>query len=53
MSMYKLNEYSGNYPKTSGRLWQCHRHKPALNKVVIFFIFMMLIIVLHLNLTKK
>ena len=29
--MYKLLEYSDNYSKTSGNLWQYYRSEPALN----------------------
>ena len=31
MPMYNLIEYSDNYSKTSGRLWQYYRDKPALD----------------------
>ena len=31
MSMYDLIEYSNNYLKTSGSLWQYCRDGPALN----------------------
>ena len=30
MSVYNLIEYSDNYSKTLGSLWQYHRHKPFL-----------------------
>ena len=30
MPMYNLAEYSNNYSKTSGRLWQYYRDEPAL-----------------------
>ena len=30
MSMYNLIEYSNNYWKTPGSLWQNYRDKPAL-----------------------
>ena len=33
MPMYILLEYSDNYSKTSGRLWQCHRDGPNANTV--------------------
>ena len=29
--MYNLIEYSSNYSKTSGRLWQCYKHEPNDN----------------------
>ena len=32
MSMYNLIEYSDNYAKTSGRLWQYCKDVPAVNK---------------------
>ena len=31
MSMYNLIEYSDNYSKTSGSLWQCCKEIPAIN----------------------
>ena len=31
MPMYNLNEYSYNYLKTSGSLWQCSRDEPAVS----------------------
>ena len=30
MSMYNLIEYSGNYSKTSGSLWQYYKDEPGL-----------------------
>ena len=53
--MYNLIVYSGNYSKTSGRFWKCHRDEPALSdasadniNMIIF-----LVIVLCLNLSRK
>ena len=31
MPMYNLIEYSDNYSKTSGSLWQCFKDTPAVN----------------------
>ena len=31
MSMYNLIEYSDNYSKTSGSLWQCCKDVPAVD----------------------
>ena len=31
MPTYNLIEYSDNYPKTSGSLWQCYRDNPNDN----------------------
>ena len=31
MPMYNLIEYSDNYSKTSGSLWQCYRDEPNDN----------------------
>ena len=31
MTLYKLLEYSGNYAKTSGSLWQYYRDEPNDN----------------------
>ena len=33
--MYNLTEYSDNYSKTSGTLWQYYRDEPFLNNGVI------------------
>ena len=35
MLMYKLIEYSDNYSKTFGILWEHCRDEPALNNVAI------------------
>ena len=39
MPMYNLIEYSDNYSKTSGSLWQYCKYKPAVNNngVIIAF----------------
>ena len=39
MLMYNLTEYSDNYSKTSGRLWQCCKEIPAVddNGVILIF----------------
>ena len=34
MPMYNLIEYSDNYSKTSGSLWQYYRDEPALTDAV-------------------
>ena len=39
MPMYILIEYSGDYSKTSGRLWQYCKDIPAVNKDVIILEF--------------
>ena len=31
MPMFNLIEYSDNYSKTSGSLWQYHKHEPSNN----------------------
>ena len=31
MSMYNLIEYSDNYLKAFGSLWQCYKNKPTLD----------------------
>ena len=36
MPMYNLIEYSDNYSKTSGNLWQYHRVEPALTDTDAF-----------------
>ena len=35
MALYKLIEYSDNYSKTSGSLWQYYRYEPS-NQIVNF-----------------
>ena len=50
MAMYNLTEYSGDYLKTFGSLWQYYRDKPIM---AILLIFLMILIVLHLNINKK
>ena len=35
MPMYNLIEYSNNYSKTVGSLWQCYRYEPVLNKNLV------------------
>ena len=35
MPMYNLIEYSENYPKISGNLWQYYRDEPFINNVII------------------
>ena len=38
MLMFNLKEYSGNYSKTSGSLWQYFRNDPALaNGAIVDF----------------
>ena len=52
MPMYNLIEYSDNYSKTSGNLWQYCRDIPAVI-MVILLILMRLILLTHLILKKK
>ena len=54
MLMYNLIEYSDNYSKTSGRLWQYCRDKPLLDLMVLLLIFLLIIITaISLNLKQK
>ena len=39
MPMYNLIEYSKNYSKTSGTLWQYCRNKSAVNDIDVIFYF--------------
>ena len=39
MPIYNLIEYSGNYSKTSGSLWQCCKDIPAVTNDVNIVIF--------------
>ena len=54
MLMYNLMEYSNDYTKTSGSLWQYYRDKNDSTDAGTIKIFMIMITtVLLLNLTKK
>ena len=53
MSMYNLIEYSNNYSKTSGSLWQYYRDEPDLTDADAIAVFLMLRTVLYLNLNKN
>ena len=50
MPMYNLIEFSDNYSKRSGSLWQYCKEIPAVDKVVILMVEMLLI---HLSLKQK
>ena len=39
MPMYNLIEYSDNYSKTSGSLWQYYRDEPSLNDLGVIYNF--------------
>ena len=53
MSMYKLIEYSDNYSKTSGSLWQYCKDIPAVNNIGDIVDFMELMQLIHLILKQK
>ena len=53
MPMYDLIEYSDNYSKTSGTLWQYYRDEPFIIITEILLIFLMILILLHLIINKK
>ena len=54
MPMFNSIEYSDDYLKTSGCLWQYYREEPALTNDGAIKIFMLdVVAVLHLNLNKK
>ena len=46
ISMYNLIEYSNNYSKTSGILWQFYRDVPAVNNNNGFLILMRVMLLL-------
>ena len=55
MQLYNLIEYSDNYSKTSGSLWQYYRDEVIANSSIILgllLILLLMIIVNHLNLNK-
>ena len=49
MPMYKLLEYSDNYSKTSGSLWQYCKDIPAVNNDGNIVVLLILILLIHLN----
>ena len=54
MPMYNLIEYSDNYSKTSGSLWQyCKDISAVHNAGKILLILPLLILLIHLNLKQK
>ena len=53
MPMYNLIEYSDNYSKTSGSLWQYCKEIPAVDNKVVSLILMVLMKLIHLNLKQK
>ena len=53
MPIYKLIEYSDNYSKTSGSLWQYCNGTPAVNNTMILLILMELMLLIHLILKQK
>ena len=54
MPMYNLIEYSDNYSKASGTLWQYYKEIPAINnKMELLLILMVLMLLIHLILKLK
>ena len=54
MPMYNLIDYSDNFSRTSGSLWQYYRDEPDLTDNSGIKIFMLVITTaLHSNLNKK
>ena len=53
MPMYNLIEYSDNYSKTSGSLWQYCKEIPAVNNDGNIVILMVLMLLIHLILKQK
>ena len=51
MPMYNIIEYSDNYSKTSGSLWQYYKDIPAVNDdgKIVFLMGVMILIHLILN----
>ena len=52
IQMYNLIEYSANYSKTSRSLWRCYRVEPFINNGTVM-VFLIILIVLHLNINQK
>ena len=53
MPMYNLIEYSDDYSKTSGSLWQNCRDEPALDAAILLIFLLITLIVIHSNLNSK
>ena len=53
MPMFNLIEYSDNYSKTSGSLWQYCKEIPAVNNKGILLLLMELMLLIHLILKQK
>ena len=53
MPMYNLIEYSDNYLKTSGSLWQYCKEIPAVGNTGLLLILMVLLLLIHLILKQK
>ena len=53
MMMYNLIEYSDNYSKTSGSLWQYCKEIQAVNNDGELLILMVLMLLIHLILKQK
>ena len=53
MPMYNLIEYSENYSKTSGSLWQYCKEIPAVGNTGLLLILMVLMLLIHLILKQK
>ena len=53
MPMYNLIEFSDNYSKRSGSLWQYCKEIPAVDNVVILLILMVEMLLIHLILKQK
>ena len=53
MPMYNSIEYSDNYFKRSGSLWQCYRNEPLIGNIDNIFDVPVILLVLHLNIKNK
>ena len=51
--MYNLIEYSDNYSKTSGSLWQYYRDEPFLDDMMVLLLIFLLMIIAVLRLNLK
>ena len=49
MPVYNLIEYSDNYSKTSGSLWQYYRDETALDNAGVIILLFFLVTVFRLN----
>ena len=53
MPVYNLTEYSDNYSKIYGSLWQYYRDEPFIGNNWMLLMFLKILIASHLNINRK